>query len=262
MYVDSHCHLDLISEHQPVEEAIQNAKEAGVSVLQTISTDFTETPQLRAYAEKYPHVFFSVGVHPHEASTVAHYSVGEIKEELRDFLSHPKAIGLGETGLDFYYNNSTPEEQERSFRAHIEVSLETGIPLIIHTRDAEEKTIEILKSYDAQFRGVIHCFSGTQWLADESMKLGFDISFSGIVTFKKAPELQEVCRNVPLNRILIETDAPFLAPVPKRGRKNEPAFVAYVAEKVAELKDESLAKVAKVTTENFFRVFNKAKKHG
>lgn len=257
MFVDSHCHLDFFIEDKRVKEVVKAALKANVTTLQTICTDFSELPALRGFAETYEHVFFSVGVHPHEAKTIAHLTKEEIKAELKKHLSHPKALGLGETGLDYYYNQSPQEAQENSFRAHIEVSQETGIPLIIHTRDAEEDTLRILEEY-GQHRGVIHCFTGTQHLADETMKMGFDISFSGIVTFKNATSIQETCKTIPLERLLIETDAPFLAPAPKRGQKNEPMNVVHVAEKVAELKETPIEEVAKVTSQNFFRVFNKA----
>jgi TatD DNase family protein len=169
--------------------------------------------------------------------------------------------GIGETGLDYYYDYAPRDIQQDIFTRHIEAAGETDLPLVIHTRDAEEDTMRLLRDVgQGKVRGVMHCFSGTQWLADQALDIGFDISFSGIITFKKSEDLRAVVRNTPAERILVETDSPYLAPVPKRGKRNEPAFVVHTAKMVAELKNMSMEDLSKTTTENFFRLFNRAEK--
>jgi len=252
--VDSHCHLDFPDFKGEIPEIIARADAVGVKYMQTICTHISKFPQVLAIAEKYDNIFASVGIHPHEA---AKESV--TVEELVEFASHEKVIGIGETGLDYFYEHSPRDKQIESFLIHIDAARQTGLPLIVHTRDADEDTIKILtdEMKKGEFKFLIHCFSTSQQLAEKSIELGGYISISGIVTFKKAVELQESVRKLPLNRLLVETDAPFLAPVPFRGKRNEPAYTRNVAEKIAELKSVSLEDVAKITTDNFLKLFDK-----
>jgi TatD DNase family protein len=256
MLIDSHCHLDYLSREGNLDEALDRARDAGVSPMLTISTKLREFNIVSGIAESQPDVFCSVGVHPHEAEAEPDTAAAELIR----LAEHPKAIGIGETGLDYFYEHSPRDVQKVVFRAHIHASRETGLPLIVHTRDAEDDTIEILEEEMGKgaFPGLIHCFSGTQRLADAALAIGFYISISGIVTFKTAESLRLVVSGVPLDRLLVETDSPFLAPIPHRGKKNEPAFTAHTAAKVAELKGVGSAEIADVTTANFRRLFSKA----
>jgi TatD DNase family protein len=256
MLVDSHCHLDFPDFAEELDDVVQRARDAGVGVMQTICTKITEFPKVLAVAERYDNIYCSVGIHPNNVATQAPITADELVTRAR----HPKVIGLGETGLDFYYEHSPRELQTTSFRAHIEASRITGLPVIIHTRAADSETIALLEEEMARgvFTGLIHCFSTSRELAERSIALGLYISISGIVTFKKAAELQEIVRDLPLEKLLVETDAPYLAPVPYRGKRNEPAFTRNTAEFVAELKGVSYEEVAQVTTANFFALFRKA----
>lgn len=258
MLVDSHCHLNFPDFAEDQAEVVRRAQTAGVGVLQTICTKMHEFEGIHAIAQRFPDVYCSVGVHPHEAGKGPMATVEELVVAARQ----PKVIGIGETGLDFYYEHSPRKEQEESFRRHIEAARQTDVPLIVHTRDAEEDTARILRDEMGKgaFRGLIHCFTSSQYLADEALEIGFYISISGVVTFKKSDDLREVVKNVPLERLLIETDAPFLAPVPYRGKRNEPSFVIETNKAVAELKGVSEEECGRATTENFFRLFNKAKR--
>ena len=253
MLVDSHCHLDFAAEAER-PEIIARAKRAGVKTLVTICTKIEEFPTVRAIAESDRDVWCSVGVHPHEAAKESDIT----SDTLVGFARNPKVVGIGETGLDFYYEHSPRAEQEASFRAHIAAANEAGVPLIVHTRDADPETIAILEEERPQ-AGVIHCFSTGRMLAEHALKLGFYISLSGIVTFKTAQELRGIVRDLPLDRLLVETDAPYLAPVPLRGKTNEPAFITHTAALVAELKGISPEALAEATTANFFTLFTKAK---
>jgi TatD DNase family protein len=258
LLVDSHCHLNYPEFAHDCDLVVDRAREQGVGVLQTICTRMSEFPEVLRIAETYPQVYASVGIHPHE---VEKESV--TLQALVEAAAHPKVIGLGETGLDYYYEHSPRGIQAESFRTHIRAAQTTGLPLIIHTRDAEEDTIRILREEreNGDFTGVIHCFTGTESLARAVLEMGLSISISGVVTFKKADELRAVVRDVvPLSRILVETDAPFLAPLPHRGERNEPAYTRLTAEKVAELKTVSLAEAARQTTDNFFALFTKAQR--
>src|SRR5439155_18810335 len=208
---------------------------------------------VRAIAEAYPDIWCSVGVHPHEAAEYAALTA----VDLAALAAHPRVIGIGETGLDFHYDHSPHEVQERVFRTHIAASQASGLPLIIHAREADAEIARILREEQAT-AGVLHCFSSGRALADAALDLGFYISISGIVTFRNAEELRAIVRDVPLDRLLVETDAPYLAPVPYRGRRNEPAYVAATAATVAALKGVEPAELAAVTTDNFFRLFAKA----
>ena len=257
LLVDSHCHLDFPEFAAELPEIIARAQENGVGVMQTICTHITKFPQVLAVAERFPNVYASVGIHPHQVEEEPKVSA----EEIIRLSQHPKVIGIGETGLDYYYEHSPRELQKISFRTHIEASRKTGLPLIVHTRNADDDTINILCSeYEkATFPGLIHCFSSSRQVAEKSIEIGFYISLSGILTFKKAEELREVVRDLPLDRLIVETDSPFLAPLPHRGKRCEPAFTRHTAECLAQIKGISVEEVARITTENFFRLFTKAK---
>lgn len=255
MLIDSHCHLDPEYFQDDLEEVIQRALDNGITYMLTISTKLSTFPGVLKTAQASPNLFCTLGVHPHEAE-----SEPTLTKDLLVNLSHEsKVVGLGETGLDYYYDHSPRDLQRKAFIAHIEASLETDLPLIVHTREAEANTIDLIKTVgQGRARGVIHCFSGSKELAHKALDLGFYISFSGIVTFKKAQEIQEVAASTPLDRLLVETDAPYLAPIPHRGQRNEPAHVRLVAQKVADLRGISLDDVAQATTTNFFALFGKA----
>jgi len=257
MLVDSHCHLDFESFAGDFGEVLERARRAGVGTMVTISTRLSTFPAVRAIAEREPDVWCSVGVHPHEAGEEGVATSTPLVERA----AHPKVVGIGETGLDYYYEHSPRAAQQASFRAHIAAARETGLPLIVHARDADTDTIDILtEEHEAggPFPGVIHCFTASRALAERAIQLGLYISFSGILTFRTAKDLQETARILPLDRLLVETDAPYLAPMPNRGKRNEPAFVAHTAAFLAELRGETPARMADITTENFFRLFAKA----
>jgi TatD DNase family protein len=260
MLVDSHCHLDFPDFKDEIDAVVQRAGEAGVGAMLTICTHISRFGQVRAVAERFPNVYCTVGIHPHEAG----HEPPVMAAELVRLAEHPKVVGFGESGLDFYYEHSPRPDQERSFRAHIEAARAAGLPIVVHTRDADAETLAILREEHAKgpFRGLIHCFSAGRELAEGAVALGLSLSFSGIVTFKKADHLREIARDLPLERILVETDAPYLAPVPKRGKRNEPAFTAFTAAEIAKLKGLSAEAFAKATTDNFFRLFTKAKRPG
>lgn len=253
--VDSHCHLDYLAKDGDLEEVVARAGRAGVDTLVTICTKLSEFETIRSIAHRFETVFCSVGVHPHEAEKEGQGT----PDKLIELAADPKVVGIGETGLDFYYEHSPRREQEESFRSHIAAARETGLPLIVHSRDAEEDTIRILREEHAAgaFPGVIHCFTAGPSLSEAALDLDLYISVAGIVTFKKAEELRETLRAVPLDRLLVETDSPYLAPVPNRGKRNEPAFVVHTAEKLAELKGVGAEEMARVTTENFRSLFSK-----
>src|SRR5438132_13879873 len=253
MLVDSHCHLDFPDFATERAAIIARARSAGVETMLRIGTRLDEFPGVRAIAEVHDEVWCSVGAHPHEAKDHAHLAPAE----LIALAAHPKVIGIGETGLDFHYDLSPRDIQERVFRAHVEASRETGLPLIIHAREADREIARILEE-ERPPPGVMHCFSSGRGLAEAALALGFYISISGIVTFRNAEELRAIVRDVPLDRLLVETDAPYLAPVPYRGKRNEPAFVAATAAAVATLKGLELQDLAEVTSASFFRLFAKA----
>ena len=257
MLVDSHCHLDFPDYAGTVDQVVARARAAGVRTCLSIGTELSRFPGVRAVAEQFPDVWCSVGIHPHEAENALLADAAPLLAETR----HPKVVGIGETGLDYYYEHSPREPQIANFRAHIAAARESRLPLIVHTRDADADTIAILREEMGKgaFTGLIHCFTGTQLLADEALALGFYISVSGIATFKNSRGLREVINSVPLERLLVETDAPYLAPVPLRGKINEPAFVIHTAKMLADLKGIGESELAAATTENFFRLFAKAK---
>jgi TatD DNase family protein len=258
MLIDSHCHLDFPQLASDETGVLARARTAGVAGMLTIGTRLDQFEKVRAIAERHPNIWCSVGVHPHEAKEEGQRT----PDRLIEAAAHPKVIGIGETGLDFYYEHSPREEQAESFRSHIAASRQTGLPLIVHTRDADRETGDMLEEeyVKGAFPGVIHCFSSGPEVARRALALGMFISISGIVTFKAAEELRTIVRDIPLDRLLVETDAPYLAPVPKRGKTNEPAFVAHTAAKVAELKGVTVAELEAATTENFFRLFAKAER--
>ncbi len=258
MLVDSHCHLDFPDYDGELDAVIQRAGAAGVGWMLAIGTHVTRFDGVLALAEAHHNVFCTVGIHPHEAAREPDITA----EHLIRMGSHPKVVGFGETGLDFFYDHSPRADQERKFRIHIAAAREAGLPVVVHTRDADAELTRILREEHAQgpFTGVIHCFSSGRQLAESALDLGLYVSFSGIVTFKKAGALRETAASIPLDRLLVETDAPYLAPVPRRGKRNEPAYVAHTAARMAEIKGIDGDTLAAATTENFFRLFAKARR--
>ncbi len=256
MLIDSHCHLEYKGLVEDQKGVLARARDAGVGGFLSISTRQREWGQVIATAEREADVWASVGIHPHEAD--AHADLGEAA--LLEAAAHPRVIAIGETGLDYYYDHSDRNMQKELFRRHISVSRETGLPLIIHTRDAEDDTFAILadEMEKGAFPALIHCFTASAGFGRKVLDLGLTISLSGIVTFKNATDLQAVAAELPEDRILVETDAPFLAPVPHRGRVCEPAFTADTARFVAGIRGTTPEALAKTTTRNFFRLFGKA----
>lgn len=257
MLIDSHCHLDFDVLAEDIDGVLARAKANGVSHCVTVSTRIRKFDTLVAIAEGHANVFCSVGTHPHNAHEELDISV----EEIVALSQHPKCVAIGEAGLDYHYDSSPREAQAAGFRNHIAASRQTGLPLIIHARSADDDMIAILEEETAQgaFPFVLHCFTSGAELARRGLALGGYISFSGIVTFKNAADIQDVARFVPEDRFLVETDAPYLAPVPHRGSSNEPAFVRHTAEKLGQLRDVPLETIAEQSTRNFARLFAKAK---
>ena len=256
MFIDSHCHLNYKGLVEDQQAVLDRARGAGVSKMLNISTRASEWDEVIGLAEREDDVMASVGIHPHEADV--HPDIHA--DLLIAKAAHPKVVGIGETGLDYYYDHSDRERQRQSFRAHIAASRATQLPLIVHTRDAEEDTLAILteEMEQGRFPALIHCFTASRDFADSVLDLGLHVSLSGIVTFKNARDLQDTARSIPIDRLLIETDAPFLAPVPHRGRTCEPAFVADTAAFVAELRGEPVEQIAEATGRNFHELFTKA----
>ena len=258
MLVDSHCHLDFPELAEDLDGVLARAADAGVTVMQTICTRLTKFADVLALARAHDNLYCSVGVHPHNVESEPLATPEILVEHARA----SEVIGIGETGLDYFYDHSPRALQRESFRAHAAAARETGLPLIVHTRNADADTVDILadEMRAGAFKGLIHCFSTSRELAEKSIDLGFYISVAGIVTFKKADALREALIGVPLERLLVETDAPYLAPVPLRGKRNEPAFVAHTAACLAELKGVTPEALAEATTDNFFTLFNKARR--
>lgn len=254
--VDSHCHLNYKGLIEQQDEVLARARAGGVTAMLNIATRESEWDEIVGLAEQQPDIWASVGIHPHEAD--GHLGVDAAK--LIDRARHERVIGIGETGLDYFYDHSDRAQQRASFVEHIVAARETGLPLIVHTRDAEDDTAQILSDEMARgrFTGVIHCFTASADFARIALNLGFYISLSGIVTFKNAADLQDVAKWLPQDRILVETDAPFLAPVPHRGKTGEPGFVADTTRYVAGLRGETFEAFAQQTSENFYRLFTKA----
>lgn len=249
-----HCHLDKLEEG--VEAALAQAKQNGVDHVVTIGTGPDDHPVVLALAQKYfPQVYCTLGVHPHEGSVYTE----EIGKWMRQHLPDPTVIAVGEIGLDYYYNQSPKEMQIEAFRQQLQIAKDSKMPVEIHTRDAEPDTVEILKEFKGDVVGIIHCFTGTQWLAYQCLDLGYNISISGVVTFKNADSLRETVRRIPKDRIHVETDAPFLAPIPHRGKKNTPAFVVHTAQTVADLLGVSPEKLSEQTRANAKKMFPKLK---
>lgn len=257
MLVDHHCHLDFPEFATDLAGVVARAKKAGVGTLVTISTRIRKFDQVAAVAERFPDVYCSVGTHPHNADEELDIPASEIVRLSR----HPKVVAIGEAGLDYHYKHSSPAGQAQGFRNHIAAARETGLPLEIHTRDADADTLAILQDEHIKgpFPAVLHCYTGGRELALRAVDLGLYVSFSGVISFKKTEALQEIARDVPADRILVETDAPFLAPVPHRGKTNEPAYVVHTAAALARIRGISEAEVARATTENFFRLYTKAR---
>lgn len=256
MFVDSHCHLNYKGLVEDQTGVLTRARAEGVSCMLNISTREREWADVIGVAERESDVWASVGIHPHEADEHPDMDAARLIEAAR----HSRVVAIGETGLDYYYDHSDRARQQASFRAHIAAARETGLPVIVHTRDAEDDTARILSEEMEQgaYRGVIHCFTASEDFAHKALNLGFYISISGIVTFKNAHELQQTAARLPVDRLLIETDTPFLAPVPKRGKPCEPAYVAHTARFLAQLRGEGVDELAAYTTANFFRLFSKA----
>lgn len=254
--VDSHCHLDFDDFGTDFSSVLDRARENGVARMLTICTRVTKFDQVLKIAESADNIRCSVGIHPHEAANEPDVDVAK----LADLAKHPKVVGIGEAGLDYFYDKSPRERQQEVFATHVEASRVTGLPLIVHSRDADEDTVRLLEvgAKKGGLTGVIHCFTSTQYLADAALEMGFYISLSGIVTFKSAEALRTVAKTIPLDRLLVETDSPYLAPIPMRGKRNEPAFVRHTAQFVADFRGESIADLAKITTANFDRLFTKA----
>ena len=250
--IDSHCHLD----HEPLKSDLSNiikrSKDVGIEKLLTISTSVESFEKIKNIINEDEIIFGTIGIHPHETDN-NEISIDYI---VKNFDENPKIIGIGETGLDFYYNNSDKEKQIKSFKKHIEASIKTNSPLIVHSRNAEDETFEILNKYRGEkLKILMHCFTGSKNFAEKLLELNAFFSASGIITFKNSIDLQETFKILPLEKILIETDSPYLAPVPNRGKKNEPSFLSYTAQKLADIKDVSKKEITKITTKNFNNLF-------
>lgn len=254
--VDSHCHLDYPGLAERLPEVIARAEAAGVRLMLTIGTRVNQFERVLAIAEAHENIYCSVGTHPHHAAEEPEISV----EHLVRLASHPKVVAIGEAGLDYHYDFSPLDAQAASFRNHIAAARETGLPLIVHSRDAEDDTATILEQEMGQgaFKFVLHCFSSKRSLAERGLAIRAYVSFSGILTFKAAEDIRETARLVPMDRLLVETDAPYLAPVPYRGKGNEPAYTAFTLECLADVRKISKTEMARATSDNFFRLFNKA----
>jgi TatD DNase family protein len=255
MLVDSHCHLDFPDFAEDLDAIVARAEAARVGRIVTISTRVRRMPALLAIAERFPNVYCSVGTHPHQADE----EDGIPADELIELTRHPKVVALGEAGLDYFYEHGSREAQARGFRTHIAAARATGLPLVIHTRDADEDCGRILQDEMAKgaFRAVLHCYTGGRDLAMQAIAMGLSISFTGILTFKKSQELRDLAAELPADRIMVETDAPYLAPGKFRGKRNEPSYVVETAKVLAETRGVSLEELSRQTTENFFRLFSK-----
>ncbi|CAK0766065.1 Uncharacterized metal-dependent hydrolase HI_0454 [uncultured Gammaproteobacteria bacterium] len=257
MLVDSHCHLDFPDFVVDQAEIVARARRAGVGTMMTIATYVSRFDQVLAVAERFAGVVCTLGVHPHQAAEELELAT---EARLSELARHPKVVAIGECGLDFHYNYSPRAEQETCFRRQVRVSLATGLPLVIHAREADDVILEIVKqeAAGAPVTGVMHCFASSPGLAEQALALGLSLSFSGMITFKKSQALRDIAATVPLERLLVETDAPYLAPMPHRGKRNEPAYVAHTAEALARVKGVSALELAAVTTANFRRLFPRA----
>ncbi|CCW15894.1 Putative deoxyribonuclease YcfH [Sphingobium indicum BiD32] len=255
MLIDSHCHLNYKGLVEDQENVLERARASGIDLMLNIATRESEWDAVLDTAIRAPDVWATVGIHPHEADEHPHIDTAKLVARA----AHPRVVGIGETGLDYYYDHSDRERQRSSFRSHIVAARDTGLPLIVHTRDAEEDTLAVMRDEMGKgvYTGVIHCFTASGAFADAALEMGFYISISGIVTFKSAKDLQETAARLPIDRLLVETDSPFLAPVPHRGRPCEPAFVADTAKFLANLRGESIEHLAAATSANFRTLFQK-----
>lgn len=255
MFVDSHCHLDCIDLAEfngDFDTLIKNTSNAGIEHMLCVSIDLEKYPNMLALVADYPQISVSVGVHP-----MAELETPLNADHLKSLATNSKVVALGETGLDYYYHKGDTQEQQERFRTHIQIANDLNKPIIVHTRDAGQDTLEILRSENAEkCSGVIHCFTETMEFAEQSLELGFMISFSGITTFKTADALREVAKHIPDDKLLIETDSPYLAPVPYRGKQNWPALVKHVAETLAEVRNTSVEHIAQISKENYYRLFS------
>lgn len=255
LIVDSHCHLDYDGLADNLPAMLQRCETSGVGLVLSISSRVKQFPRLLAIAERYENVFCTVGTHPHNAHEELDVGIAELVRLAR----HPKVVGIGEVGLDYHYDLAPREAQMQGFRNHIAAARETGLPLVIHTREAEDDTARVLEEEMAngQFKALLHCFTSKQWLAERAVELGLMVSFSGILTYKNAEDLRVTAKALPADRLLVETDAPFLAPVPFRGKDNEPSFVVKTLEQMAAVRGSTPDEMAKITSDNFFRHFSK-----
>jgi TatD DNase family protein len=255
LIVDSHCHLDYDGLAENLPAVLARAGAAGVGLVLSISSRIRNADKIIAIAEAHENVYCTVGTHPHNAHEELDIEVSEIVR----LAQHPKVVGIGEAGLDYFYDKSPRDAQMTGFRNHIAAARETGLPLVIHTREAEDDTARVLEEEMAKgaFKAVLHCFTSQQWLAERGVALGLYVSFSGILTYKTAENLRAAARVLPEDRLLVETDAPYLAPVPMRGKPNEPAFVAHTLETLAQARGVSRDHMARATSDNFFRLFDK-----
>ena len=255
MLVDSHCHLDFPDFSAELDAVVERARVAGIGRMVTICTRVRKFPQVLAVAEKYPDIFCSVGTHPHNA----HEELDVDAAALIKLTQHPKVVALGEAGLDYHYDKSPRDAQAQGFRQHVAAARETGLPLVIHSREADADMSRILEEETGKgaFPAVLHCYTGGRDLAFKAMELGLHIGFTGILTFKNGQDLRDIARDLPAERILVETDSPYLAPLPYRGKRNEPSYVVNTARVLAETRGVSEEEIARQTTENFFRLFAK-----
>lgn len=255
MLVDSHCHLDFPDFAEELDDVVARAEAAGLGRMVTICTRMRKFPQVLEVAERFENVFCSVGTHPHNA----HEELDVTTQEIVDLSNHPKVVAIGEAGLDYFYQKDHASAQAEGLRNHIAAARETQLPLVIHSRDADEDMIEILTQETEQgaFPFVLHCFSSRRALAEAGIALGGYVSLSGILTFKNSQEIRDIAADVPMDRLLVETDAPYLAPTPYRGKRNEPSYVIETAKVLAETKGVSVDEIWQATTDNFFRLFNK-----
>jgi TatD DNase family protein len=258
--IDSHCHLDFPDFAEELDAIVERAHAAGVERLVTISTRVRHGDKLVAIAERFPHVYFTIGTHPHQASEESEVDVAAI----RRFAAHRKCVGIGEAGLDYHYNYAPPDVAARVFRAQIGLARELSLPLVIHARDADDDVARILREEMAlgPFAAVLHCFTSSRALAETGLELGLHVSFSGVLTFKNSADLRAIARDVPLDRVLVETDAPFLAPTPHRGKRNEPSFVVETARILGEVKGLDAESIASATRANTMKLFAKMNDEG
>ena len=255
MIVDSHCHLDFADFEADRDALVERARAAGVETMVTISTRVAKYPVLREIVDRYDRVYCSIGTHPHNAAEEPDVTT----EQLVDISAEPKVVAIGEAGLDYHYDNASPEAQRASFLRHIAAARETGLPLVIHSRDADDDMAAILAEETGKgpFPAILHCFSSGRALALTGIELGLHVSFSGILTFKRSEELRAIAAALPLDRLLVETDAPYLAPVPHRGHRNEPAYVVETAKVLAETRGMDVTELGAATSDNFYQLFNK-----